>query len=107
MAKYFKPMAQEDKTINSFPSPFVDPEKKKEDKYGLDYARAIWQAYTKNQTTGKFEHQLFHTQALTDGLTTFRLPGGFESDRYRVKITGTGKFRELRVAQTARELGTV
>jgi hypothetical protein len=64
-------------------------------------------AYTKNQTTGTFAHQLFHTQALTDGLTTFRLPGGFESDRYRVKITGKGKFRELRVAQTARELGTV
>ena len=71
-----------------------------------NWSVGFW-AYTKNQTTGKFEHQLFHTQALTDGLTTFRLPGGFESDRYRVKITGTGKFRELRVAQTARELGTV
>ena len=64
-------------------------------------------AYVKNKNTNAFEWQLKHTEALATGLTTFRLPGGFESDRYKVKITGAGRFRELRVAQTARELATV
>jgi len=64
-------------------------------------------AYVKNVTTGAFEYQLKHTQALTTGLINFRLPSGYESDRYRLKISGTGRFRELRVAQTARELSTI
>lgn len=64
-------------------------------------------AYVKNKNTGAFEYQLKHTQALTTGLVNFRLPGGYESDRYRYKISGTGRFREMRVAQTARELATV
>lgn len=51
--------------------------------------------------------QLKHTQSVSTGVSTFRLPSGYESDRYKVKITGTGRFRELRVAQTARELATV
>jgi hypothetical protein len=66
-----------------------------------------WWAFVKNPTSGAFEYQLKHTQALTTGLINFRLPSGFESDRYRVKISGTGRFRELRVAQTARELVTL
>lgn len=66
----------------------------------------LW-AYVKNAGTGQFEYQLKHTQALTTGLVNFRLPSGYESDRYRFKISGTGRFRELRVAQTARELATL
>lgn len=48
-----------------------------------------------------------HTETLTTGQRTFRLPSGYESDRYQIKITGRGRFRELRVAQTARELATL
>lgn len=64
-------------------------------------------AYVQNATTKAFEWQLKHTQALATGLVNFRLPSGYESDRYRLKISGTGRFRELRVAQTARELATL
>lgn len=63
----------------------------------------LW-AYDKNMSTGQFEYRLKHTQALGTGLHTFRLPGGFRSDRYRIKLTGTGRFRELRVAQAGAEL---
>jgi len=56
-------------------------------------------------TGGSF--QLKHTQAVASGVTNFRLPSGYESDRYKVKLIGSGKFRELRVAQTARELATL
>lgn len=48
-----------------------------------------------------------HTEVMTTGQRTFRLPSGYESDRYQIKITGIGRFRELRVAQAARELATV
>ena len=64
-------------------------------------------AYVKNPTTGAFEYQLKHTELLAGGLKNFRLPSGYESDRYRIKIAGTGRFRELRVAQTFRELSTL
>jgi hypothetical protein len=47
-----------------------------------------------------------HTQALT-GNTDFRLPSGFKSDRWKLALTGTGRFRELRVAETAKELGAL
>lgn len=50
---------------------------------------------------------LRHTQTVTAGVSNFRLPGGFLADRWKVKLTGTGRFRELRMAQTARELATV
>ena len=47
----------------------------------------------------------FYTQALaTDGVHNFRLPSGFESDRYRVKLQGSGRFVDLKVAQSFREL---
>ena len=61
----------------------------------------------KNPTTGAFEYQLKHTEALAGGLKNFRLPGGYESDRYRLKLAGTGRFRELRVAQSFRELSSL
>lgn len=64
-------------------------------------------AYVKNPANNQFEYQLKHSQSLVSGLTTFRLPSGYESDRYRVRISGYGRFRELRVAQTARELSTL
>lgn len=50
---------------------------------------------------------LKHTQNLVTGITNFRLPSGYESDRYRLKLTGTGRFRELRMAQTARGLAVL
>lgn len=66
----------------------------------------LW-AYVKNASTGVFEYQLKHTKALTDGLATFRLPGGYETDRYRFKISGNGRFREFRMARTGRDLASV
>jgi hypothetical protein len=47
---------------------------------------------------------LRHTQAITEPITNFRLPSGFLSDRWKLKITGIGRFRELRIADTARGL---
>lgn len=66
------------------------------------WAMEFW-AY--HQPTNTYQKK--HTQALTSGLVNFRLPSGYESDRYRVKISGTGRFRELRVAQTTRELANL
>lgn len=66
----------------------------------------LW-AYIKNPSNNTYSYQLKHTQAITTGTTDFRLPGGYESDRYRIKITGNGRFRELRVAQSFRELSTL
>lgn len=39
----------DEKRLNNYPNPFATPEQKKEDKYGLDYANAIWADYNKNQ----------------------------------------------------------
>ncbi|CAB4122390.1 hypothetical protein UFOVP33_1 [uncultured Caudovirales phage] len=50
---------------------------------------------------------LVHQQTCYDGVNDFRLPGGFLADRWKVKIQGTGRFRELRFANTARELASV
>lgn len=50
---------------------------------------------------------LRHTKTVTDGVTNFRLPSGFMADRWKVKLTGKGRFRELRIAEGARELATV
>jgi hypothetical protein len=50
---------------------------------------------------------LRHTQAITQSVTNFRLPGGFMSDRWKMRITGAGRFRELRMASTAAELARV
>lgn len=51
--------------------------------------------------------ELKHTQSVGEGVTDFRLPGGFLADRWKIMLTGSGRFRELRVAQTARELATL
>lgn len=50
---------------------------------------------------------LRHTVAVTTGVTNFRLPSGFKADRWKIRITGQGRFRELRVANTAAELAKV
>jgi hypothetical protein len=60
-------------------------------------------AYVKTQA-GAWEYQLKHTQVGVTGTTNFRMPSGYESDRYKVKLTGEGRFRELRIANTMREL---
>lgn len=64
-------------------------------------------AYVKNLSTGFYEYQLKHSQSVATGQTDFRLPSGYESDRYRIKITGNGRFRELRVAQAFGELAAL
>lgn len=56
------------------------------------------------KVNGVHQIRLKYTKAVTTGLTDFRLPSGFLSDRWQVKITGTGRFRELRVGNTANEL---
>lgn len=50
-----------------------------------------------------------HTEVIAPGTSpkTFRLPAGFKSDRWKVNITGSGAFKELRVAQTGRELAVL
>jgi hypothetical protein len=47
---------------------------------------------------------LRHTQAGVSGNVTFRLPGGFLADRWQIRIQGSGRFRELRVAESAADL---
>ncbi|MFA5630350.1 MAG: hypothetical protein WC997_02460 [Porticoccaceae bacterium] len=47
---------------------------------------------------------LRHTAAITEGKHTYRLPSGFEADRWQFRVTGIGAFKELRVATTGREL---
>jgi hypothetical protein len=61
-------------------------------------------------TTGNWTLEVYadgalkHTQVLAAGTTNFRLPSGFKSDRWMVKIIGAGRFRELRVGESARDL---
>jgi hypothetical protein len=47
---------------------------------------------------------LRHTESALNGITTFRLPGGFLADRWQIAISGSGTFRELRVAESATDL---
>lgn len=70
-----------------------------------DWTIQFW-AYCKN-ANGTSSYQLRHSQALSDGQSNFRLPGGYESDRYRIKISGIGRFRELRIGRSFRELATL
>ena len=37
----------------------------------------------------------------------FRLPSGGRSQRWHIQIEGSGRFRELRIAQSARELAAI
>jgi hypothetical protein len=50
---------------------------------------------------------LRHTENVSTGVTNFRLPGGFLEDRWKVKLTGSGRFRELRVSTTAMGLASL
>ena len=61
-------------------------------------------AWCYNKSTTVWEWQLKRTKAVTDGTTNFRLPGGYESNRYKIKITGTGRFREFYLANTFEDL---
>lgn len=64
------------------------------------------QVFAKQKVNNVFVYLLVHTKGLT-GDETFRLPGGFKSDRWKIAVEGTGRFRELRVAETPRELGAL
>lgn len=56
---------------------------------------------------GSYAYSLRHTENISGTTKNFRLPSGYESDRYRVHIAGSGRFRELRIAQTFRELSVL
>ena len=53
------------------------------------------------------EHIKRHAQTLQSGVTSFRLPGGYLSDRYKIKISGRGRFRESRVSETGKGLAAL
>jgi hypothetical protein len=69
--------------------------------------------YAQSVATGTWSIQFYadntlrHTETITSGVKNFRLPSGFKSDRWKIKVTGTGRFRELRVANTASELAVI
>ena len=62
--------------------------------------------YAKIKVGAVMVSTLMYTKTLTVD-ETFRLPGGFKSDRWKVALSGTGRFRELRVAETVKELATI
>jgi hypothetical protein len=47
---------------------------------------------------------LKHEETVTTGTKGFRLPSGFMSDRWKVKVSGRGRMRELAFAKTAADL---
>lgn len=47
---------------------------------------------------------LKHTQTGLSGYATFPLPSGFMSDRWQFVITGTGTFKQLRVAENQKAM---
>lgn len=51
--------------------------------------------------------EVIASTSLAAGTMTLRMVGGFESDRWKVKLIGSGRFRELRLAGAGRELATV
>lgn len=53
------------------------------------------------------DNVLRYTQNITQATTNFRLPAGFMSDRWKVRVSGTGRFRELRMGTSAIELASV
>lgn len=63
-----------------------------------DWSIEFW-AYLQ-AADGSHYWSLIHTQAIGSGRTNFRLPAGYESDRYKFKITGSGRFREMRIGKT-------
>jgi len=87
--------------------------------------QAVWQSresvtarptnfgFTQTVTEGSWsiefygDGELRHTETVTNGVKNFRLPGGFLASRWKIKITGTGRFRELRAGVTARELSQI
>ncbi|CAG2132528.1 hypothetical protein [Cupriavidus numazuensis] len=74
--------------------------------YGKALCSGTWsiefRAY--NDKTGQWV--LRHTKALT-GPSDFRLPPGYKSQRYRIRIAGTGIFSDLRIGETAISLKEV
>lgn len=64
-----------------------------------------WSArfYAVEKVAGVDAFALKHTQVLT-GSETFRLPAGFLADRWKISLSGTGRMREIRVAETVDEL---
>ncbi|MEJ0004372.1 MAG: hypothetical protein WDN30_14090 [Pararobbsia sp.] len=48
-----------------------------------------------------------YTNQLTTGYTVNKLPAGFRSRRWQLKLQGTGRFREFRLADTVRALALV
>jgi hypothetical protein len=51
--------------------------------------------------------EVIASTSLVAGTKTLRMVDGFESDRWKLKLIGSGRFRELRLANTGRELASV
>jgi hypothetical protein len=49
---------------------------------------------------------LRHTQAITpqDKFKTFRLPGGYQAQSWRIKISGSGRFSQIKIVDDMRQL---
>lgn len=87
----------DDKQINNFPSPFATPEEKKQDKYGIEEARAIWAAYTKNQVWWNGRRQR--------DITNRKYAEGLESiEKYkdRLDLSGDASYLNLDFTPTTR-----
>lgn len=65
-----------------------------------------FQSVTSGEWGIKFfaDGEMVHEQQLESGKMTYRLPSGFKADRWQFEISGTGKFRELRIGNTGVEL---
>ena len=93
---------------------------------GADAWSATWQSreavtpaplnlgFAQAVSTGAWTLQLYadgalvHTENIAaDGTNEFRLPDGYLARRFKLQITGKGRFRELRMATTAKDLARV
>lgn len=70
---------------------------------------AVAQAVVVGSWTVEFwaDGVLRHSQSVADGTHTFRLPGGFKAYRWKIKISGSGRFRELSVSTSVQEMARI
>lgn len=77
---------------------------------GYSIAQAISEGAFSIEFYAKDESEsmvLRHTESIapTEKKKTFRLPSGFISDNWQIKISGTGKFKQIILANSGRQLG--
>ena len=71
---------------------------------GPDPAKFVTDALVGQWTLTTNSTEIKASTIVYPGSSLVRLPPGFVSDRWRVKLSGTGRFRELRLATNARML---